>query len=125
MNALEEHILPFAGTEIINTDSVPLEKSSVDLVFLILSVHEIRRNAERILFFKQIKAALTENGKIIVVEHTIDGFNFTAYNFGFFHFLSRKTWLQNFKVAELILDCEIKITPFITVYSLTQNGNSP
>jgi hypothetical protein len=114
----------FPGTKTINTNEVPLNAASADCIFLILSAHEIRNNSEKIHFFKQLQSALRPNGKIIVVEHQRDFFNFIAYNLGFFHFFSKKTWRLVFKSAGLNETDEIKITPFISAFILTTNGHT-
>jgi len=113
---------PFRGTQTISTTNIPLQENSTDLIFLILAAHEIRNTKERIVFFKQLQQALTLTGKIIVVEHQRDLANFLAYNFGFFHFHSTKTWKEAFKDLNLVLEKEFKITPFISTFILHKNG---
>ncbi|HWZ22182.1 MAG TPA: class I SAM-dependent methyltransferase [Cytophagaceae bacterium] len=113
----------FPETKTISTNAIPLKENSIDIIFLVLAAHEIRIPEERTLFFKQLHASLTNDGKIIVVEHQRDLSNFIAYNFGFFHFHSKKTWRHSFKTAELILAEEFKITPFIATFILKKNGS--
>jgi hypothetical protein len=115
---------PFPGTIAISTRDVPLKTDSTDCIFLILAAHEIRNNRERIAFFKSLGNSLRSDGKIVVTEHLRDVFNFLAYNFGFFHFLSPNTWRQTFTGAGLNVKSERKVTPFITVYILSRNGTS-
>jgi hypothetical protein len=91
---------------------------------LILAAHEIRNTSERIIFFKQLKDSLSENGKIIVVEHLRDWKNFLAYNFGFFHFFSKKEWKLTFTTAGLAMRSEKKITPFVSAFILEKNGTT-
>jgi len=110
----------FPGTTTISTNEVPLKTNTVDFIFLILAAHEIRDHGERIKFFKQLANALNKGGKIIVVEHQRDLVNFLAYNFGFFHFFANKTWKQTFNGAELALDSETKLTPFISNFILSK-----
>lgn len=112
----------FKGTKTINTNSVPLIENSTDRVFLILAAHEIRNENERIIFFRQLQKVLTAGGKIIVTEHLRDLPNFIAYNFGFFHFHSKAVWLKTFAESNLKLEEEIKITPFISTFILTNHG---
>jgi hypothetical protein len=109
---------PYPHTEIVNTKAIPLENNSVDIIFLILAAHEIRDDEERIHFFYQLKKSLSSHGKIIVVEHTRDVYNFMAYTIGFFHFLPKKTWLRSFSESDLKIISSFKITPFITVFVL-------
>lgn len=113
----------FPGTKHLVTSSAQIQADSVDFLFLILSAHEIRLTEERMLFFKQLCEALKAGGKIILVEHQRDLYNFLAYNFGFFHFLSGKTWEQTYKSAGLICTGRSKLNPFITLYTLSKNGN--
>jgi hypothetical protein len=47
-----------------------------------------------------------------------------AYNFGFFHFHSKNTWLKTFHRSGLTITNEIKITPFITTFILDKNGTA-
>jgi hypothetical protein len=115
----------YPGTKTISTGNVPLKVSAADCIFLLLSAHEIRKDEERIIFFKQLNKALAPNGKIIVVEHQRDINNFMAYNFGFFHFFSKKTWKQTFAKAALSEELSFKITPFISAFVLSKNGTAP
>ena len=115
----------FPGTITINTSNLNLKENSVDYAFLIFAAHEIRNNEERGTFFKQIKDALKQEGKIIVTEHRRDINNFMAYNLGFFHFLSRETWKKTFAKAGLSIEKEIKLTPFISTFILFKNGITP
>lgn len=114
----------FPGTIKINTDNITLKANSADYIFLILAAHEIRKKEERAAFFKQLNNALAPEGKIIVVEHQRDIYNFMAYNFGFFHFFSTKTWKQTFSKANLSEESIFKITPFISAFVLTKNGTT-
>jgi hypothetical protein len=44
--------------------------------------------------------------------------NFMAYNIGYFHFLSKASWLDTFEKTQLTLKTELKITPFISTFLL-------
>jgi hypothetical protein len=115
---------PYPGTITIETNNVPLTDNSADYVFLILAAHEIRNNDERVRFFKQLGDSLTTGGRIIVVEHQRDIFNFLAYNFGFFHFLSPATWQYTFDKGGLTVESTSKLTPFLKIFILKKNGTS-
>ena len=114
----------FPGTETISTTDVPLAANSTDFILLILSAHEIRKEAERVIFFTQLRKALTSGGRIVVVEHQRDLPNFIAYNAGFLHFFSAKTWKQTFAGAGLSIRSIEKITPFISTFILSKNGTA-
>jgi SAM-dependent methyltransferase len=115
---------PFPNTEKITTSHLPLQDNSTDKVFAILSAHEIRNADERISFFKEFYRVLKPTGKIIVTEHLRDTANFLAFNFGFFHFYSKKTWLNTFQSSGFKVAEEMKITPFISTFILVKNGTT-
>jgi len=114
----------FRNTKQVSTSSLPLPNNSVDVAFLIFAAHEIRNDIERIIFFKELRRILKDDGKIIVTEHLRNVPNFLAYNIGFFHFLPKLTWFKTFDSAGMKIDDKIKITPFISIYILTKNGNT-
>lgn len=114
----------FPGTITVSTGSLPLESGTIQYAFLILAAHEIRNDDERALFFKQLSDLVQQDGKIIVVEHLRDVHNFMAYNFGFFHFHSKKTWVETFSRAGLTIESETKLTPFISTFILSKNGTT-
>ncbi|WP_316766815.1 methyltransferase [Pedobacter frigiditerrae] len=111
--------LPYPSTMQIETTNIGLSPKSIDCVFIILAAHEIRDKQEQIIFFKQMKQALRADGKIIVVEHNRDIYNFLVYNLGCFHFFSQRRWKEVFRNSELVLIKTKKTTPFINVYYLT------
>lgn len=115
---------PYAGTKMISTAAVPLEPASVDVVFLLLAAHEIRDDEERATFFKELHRCLAANGKIVVLEHLRDVPNFIAYTIGFLHFFSRASWKKIFSSAQLQVENEKKITPFLSAYILQKNGTA-
>jgi ubiquinone/menaquinone biosynthesis C-methylase UbiE len=115
----------YPGTIQISTENIPLANGYVDDIFLIMAAHEIRNESERVVFFKELKRILHDDGKIIVTEHLRDFSNFIAYNIGFFHFHSYSSWKKTFASSELIISEEIKITPFLTTFVLKKNGNTP
>ena len=114
----------YANTVIINTNHITLQNDSFDIIFMILAAHEIRNNDERIMFFKEASSILKPNGQIIVVEHLRDFANFLAYNIGFFHFLSKTSWLKTFQSSNLKITKIEKITPFITIFTLQKHGST-
>jgi ubiquinone/menaquinone biosynthesis C-methylase UbiE len=114
----------FPKTQKVNTSNLPMQDNSADKVFAILSAHEIRNEKERIAFFNELRRILKPSGQIIVTEHLRDTANFLAYNFGFFHFHSRASWLNTFRSAELTVLRQVKITPFITTFILEKNATA-
>ncbi|MEO1451461.1 MAG: methyltransferase domain-containing protein, partial [Bacteroidota bacterium] len=90
---------PYPGTESISTQKLPFASNSVDRVCLIFAAHEIRDEAERIAFFRELKRILKPDGKVWLTEHLRDIPNFLAYNIGFLHFHERSTWEKTFSAA--------------------------
>ncbi len=115
---------PFKGTIRIQTTCLPFTDSSFDAILAMLSAHEIRNQQEQIDFLKELHRVLTKNGRIYVTEHLRDTPNFLAYTIGFFHFHSRTTWISTFKKAGLVIEREVKSTPFITTFILKSNGTT-
>lgn len=109
---------PYPNTKRITTSKIPLGDDAADKVFAILSAHEIRKAEERNIFFKELNRILKPNGQVFITEHLRDRANFLAYNIGFFHFHTRKSWLENFKCAKFEVEKEVKITPFLTTFVL-------
>ncbi len=112
----------FPNTIKISTSKIPLADNSADKIFLFLAAHEIRKQEERIIFFKELTSVLKAEGEIYVVEHLRDRANFLAYNIGFFHFLAKKNWITTFELSGLKIRREFSITPFIKTFILTKNG---
>jgi ubiquinone/menaquinone biosynthesis C-methylase UbiE len=110
---------PFKTTQSVSTSDLPLSDLYADYIFIIFSAHEIRNQQERNIFFNELKRITKSSGKIIVVEHLRNTSNFLAYNIGFFHFFSSKTWYNTFKKSGLNIHQEISINPFIKAFILT------
>lgn len=108
----------FPNTQHIRTQHIPIADAQADDVFIIFAAHEIRNETERIQFFKELHRITKADGCVYVTEHLRDGVNFLAYQIGFFHFLSKKTWLKTFASAKFNIQQEIKVTPFISTFIL-------
>lgn len=115
---------PYPGTKQIVTTHLKIDNNSADNIFLILAAHEIRNENERIDFFKELNRIIKPTGQIYVTEHLRDVTNFIAYNIGFLHFYSKKSWLHTFAKANLFVKNEIKQTPFVSTFILYKNGNT-
>lgn len=109
----------------IATHHIPLPDASVDALFLIFSIHEIRENNERIHFLKECKRVCKSNGKIIIVEHLRDLPNFLAFTIGFTHFFSKAVWRNNFESAGFTSITEYKFTSFVSLFILSNDRNTP
>lgn len=109
--------LVFPNTQHINSKSIPLSDNSVDTIFLLSAVHEIRENNERLQFLKECRRVCKPNGNVIMVEHLRDIPNFIAFTIGFTHFFSKNTWKKGFEDAGFTSFKEIKFTPFISIFN--------
>lgn len=106
-----------------DTSRLPIEDNAADKIFVIFSAHEIRNDTERAAFIKELARIIKPGGQIYITEHLRDLANFLAYNFGFFHFYPKKSWLKLFSDADLKLAKEIKLTPFISTFIISKNDN--
>jgi ubiquinone/menaquinone biosynthesis C-methylase UbiE len=116
---------PYPNTVSINTSKLPLPDTSIDIIFVTFAAHEIRNDSERVVFFKELHRILAKNGKIVVTEHFRDVSNFMAYNIGFFHFMSKKSWYTTFENSQFKISKEQIITPFISTFILKKHGITP
>lgn len=108
--------LVYPNTQQMKSNSLALNDDSVDLIFLLSAVHEIRSNDEKIQFLKECHRVCKPNGKVIMVEHLRDFPNFLAFSVGFTHFFSKKIWRNAFANAGFKTFEEIKFTPFISIF---------
>ena len=112
------------NTKHVTITNLPLSDKSIDNVLVIFSAHEIRNEAERINFFKELNRVVKPSGQIFITEHLRDLANFFAYNIGFLHFYSKSSWHRIFQAAQLKIQEEIKCTPFISTFILKSHGNT-
>ena len=113
---------PHPGTKAVSTSALPVADASADLIILALAAHEIRDDAERAAFFRELARVLKPDGRVVVTEHLRDLPNFLAYNIGAFHFLPRSSWYRVFGQGRLRLIREQSLTPFITTFTLGKHG---
>jgi SAM-dependent methyltransferase len=109
--------LVYPDTQQIISNSIPLKDNSVDIIFLLSAVHEIRSQEEKIQFLKECHRLCKPGGKVIMVEHLRDFPNFVAFTIGFTHFFSKKTWKKAFKKADFSSFVETKFTPFMSIFN--------
>jgi SAM-dependent methyltransferase len=107
----------YPNTQQINSNSIPLNDNSVDNIFLLSAIHEIRRHDEKVQFLKECRRVCKPNGKVIMVEHLRNFPNFVAFTIGFTHFFSKKTWKKAFEEAGFISFKETKFTPFMSIFN--------
>lgn len=108
--------LHYPGTQQIISNSIPLTDNSVDVIFLLSAVHEIRSQQEKVQFLIECHRLCKSTGRVIMVEHLRDLPNFLAFSVGFTHFFSKKTWKKAFQKAGFTSISETKFTPFMSVF---------
>jgi SAM-dependent methyltransferase len=109
--------LTYPNTQSIASNTIPLNDSTVDIVFLLSAAHEIRSHKEKIRFLKECHRICKPNGKVIMVEHLRDLPNFMAFSAGFTHFFDRAVWKNAFERAGFTSFKETKFTPFMSVFN--------
>jgi SAM-dependent methyltransferase len=109
--------LIYPNTQTIASYIIPLHNSTVDIVFLLSAVHEIRSHEEKVQFLKECRRICKPNGKVIMVEHLRDFPNFLAFSVGFTHFFSRSVWKTAFETAGFTSFQETKFTPFMSIFN--------
>ncbi len=112
---------PTSGTVAARFDRWPLVDGSLDVVFGILAIHELRSDAERAAWFAEARRCLKINGRVVLVEHNRDLANFTAFGPGFLHFHSVAAWRRSWKSGGLELNDGFRITPFVRVFVLKKS----
>jgi ubiquinone/menaquinone biosynthesis C-methylase UbiE len=108
--------LVYPNTQQIISNKIPLEDKSVDLIFLLSAVHEIRTQAEKIVFLKECRRVCKSNSNVIMIEHLRDFPNFVAFTIGFTHFFSKHIWKKAFIEAGYSNFSEQKFTPFMSIF---------
>lgn len=99
----------------IKPHQLPFEDRSQNVILAITALHEILDHDQRVLFFKEAKRVLRDNGLIIVSEQFRDFTNFLFFNIGAFHFLRKKQWQKAISEAGLEIAENKKITPFANI----------
>ncbi len=100
--------------------ALPLAPQSCEVVFIIFAAHELRTEAARQLFFRELHRVLRPQGNVVLVEHLRDVPNFLAFGPGAWHFLSRSVWLQTAHAANFTVTRELKHTPFVRAFCLSK-----
>jgi SAM-dependent methyltransferase len=98
--------------------ALPLREQSLDCVFLLFAAHELRAPDARDRLFREVARVLAPGGRLILAEHVRDLMNVAAFGPGAWHFLPRREWLRVARCANLEIDTELTITPFVRVWSL-------
>lgn len=107
-----------AGTVAIESSHIPVGEHTYDAIFLIFAAHEIREDAERIAFFKELRLVTKPTGCVYVVEHLRDWNNALVYSIGCLHFHSENTWQKTFDVSGWQIVERTHANPLVVSYKL-------
>jgi ubiquinone/menaquinone biosynthesis C-methylase UbiE len=102
--------------------ALPVDEGSADAVFLLFAAHEIRQDAARLAFFRELQRITAPHGKVIVVEHLRDTANFVAFGPGFWHFFPAREWRRLATESGFKLQKSFAMTPFVGVFVLEKPG---
>jgi hypothetical protein len=100
-----------------------LPVADLDVVLLPMAAHEVRDDAVRAKWLRQLADSMSSDGRMMVIEHLRDVPNALAFHVGVMHFLSRATWLRTFAAAGLVVVREQRIAAFLWVFSLRKEGH--
>ena len=107
---------PTAGTLQVPFVEWPVNAESVDVVFGLLAIHELRSEGERAAWFSEARRCLRREGRIVLVEHIRDLANFVAFGPGFLHFHSPASWRRSWERAGLRCRDQFRVTPWVRVF---------
>lgn len=107
-----------AGTVAIDSAHIPIGEATYDCIFLIFAAHEIRDDAERVAFFKELRIVAKPAASIYVIEHLRDWRNALVYSIGCMHFHTEATWRSTFDQSGWRIVAETRPNTLITAYTL-------
>ncbi len=105
--------------------SLPLEDASCEAIFLIFAAHELRASDARRELFREVERSLAPGGRVVIVEHLRDVWNFLVFGPGAFHFWPRRVWTQDLATSTLSLRDEFRLTPFVRVFVAERRPPEP
>lgn len=105
-------------TTSIDSAHIPVGEDTYDMVCLIFAAHEIRDEAERVAFFKEISLVAKPGANLYVVEHLRDWRNALVYSIGCLHFHSEATWQKTFAASGWRIVERTRPNAFVVSYHL-------
>lgn len=94
------------------------EPGSADLVLLAQSAHEVRDPISRSAMFASARSVLSDDGRLVLVEHLRDLPNVVAFGPGSWHFQPEWIWSRAFAAAGLQVTAQTTVTPLIRCWVL-------
>lgn len=113
------------ATIAVRPESLPVEDGWAEMVVVTLAAHEIRDDQKRQRFFQELRRVVSQDGRVIVVEHLRDLAAALAFGPGIFHFFPREEWLRLGRSVGLEVARERRITPFVRVFIYRRSQTSP
>jgi len=110
---------PTTGTVRTPYDQWAVESETIDVIFGLLAIHELRSERERMAWFCEASRCLKKDGMVVLVEHTRDLANFLVFGPGFLHFHSSSSWRRCWERVGLRARDEFQITPWIRVFVIS------
>lgn len=107
---------PTPGTMACLHDRWPVVTASVNVVFGLLAIHELRTEPARSAWFAEAKRCLKPGGRVLLAEHTRDLANFIAFGPGFLHFHSIESWRRCWEHAGFHTIDEFRVTPWVRIF---------
>lgn len=105
-------------TTSIDSTHIPVGEATYDMICLVFAAHEIRDDAERVAFFKELSLVTKPGASVYVVEHLRDWRNALVYSIGCLHFHSEATWQRTFAESGWRIAARTRPNAFTVSYEL-------
>ena len=105
-------------------DALPARDEQMDALFVLFAAHELRHPFARSALFRELHRVLARDGRLLLVEHLRDGWNFLAFGPGYRHFLPRREWAAQIRDAGFTVEREFHKTPFVRAWLLRKETRS-
>lgn len=115
---------PAANTVQAPFDQWPVGDASVDGVFGLLSIHELRSESERTAWFAEANRSLKPKGRVVLAEHTRDLANALAFGPGVLHFHSCASWRRCWEQAGFHARDEFRVSRWVRIFVLEPKPNT-
>ncbi len=110
---------PLPGTLSAPFDRWPVDHESINGIFGLLAIHELRTHADPVKWFAEARRVLAPGGRVILIEHLCNAANFIVFGPGFLHFHSIRTSEKSWQEAGFRSKESFRISPWVRVFILT------